>query len=204
MAILRNPKEPEELRPSRRFPGPALEQADTFEFDDPDDVPISESKFHEIQETLQAVYFDSSVPKFVRRRILEASVRATADWHAGAIETAYSSGDREWMLTAVFAMRYVRGFDNQIVEALDSPDPDIHLEAVRAAGSFAVAAAGPHVVALVQDPGDRRVAPAGRHRSRRQHPSRGGTEILADLADSEDGEGLPQPPWRRRRWLKLP
>ena len=43
--------------------------------------------------------FDSSIPKQVRRRILEASVRAPEDWHQNAIRAAYSSGDKDWMLT---------------------------------------------------------------------------------------------------------
>ena len=36
---------------------------------------------------------------------------------------AYSSEDKDWMLTAVFSMRWVRGFENQILELLKNPDP---------------------------------------------------------------------------------
>ena len=62
---------------------------------------------------------------------------------------AYSSGDEAWKLTAVFCMRFVRGFDDQILEALGSQNPDIHYEAVCAAGTWEVDAAWPHIAALV-------------------------------------------------------
>lgn len=44
------------------------------------------------------------VPKEVRRRVLEGSVRAPQDWHKDAITEAYAGNDELWKLTAVFAM----------------------------------------------------------------------------------------------------
>jgi hypothetical protein len=127
-AIVRSPEEPEQLRATAAIAlGAALEQADIDEFDDPDHVPITESTFRNIQDSFQKLYFDDGVPKEVRRRVLEASVRAPEIWHPNAIAAAYSSGDRDWMLTAVFAMRWVRGFDDRILEALKSGDSEIHL-----------------------------------------------------------------------------
>ena len=58
---------------------------------------------------------------------------------------AYSSDDEDWKLTAVFAMRSVRGFDGQILEALESENEDIHYEAVCAAGNWELEAAWSHV-----------------------------------------------------------
>ena len=55
--------------------GPALEYADTDGFDDMDYEGISEGLFNNIQDSLRKLYMDSGVPKEVRRRILEASVR---------------------------------------------------------------------------------------------------------------------------------
>src|SRR5258708_19771683 len=46
-------------------------------------------------------------------------------------------------------MRFVRGFDEQIVEELVNKNPDIHLEATLAAGSWGVEAAWPHIAALI-------------------------------------------------------
>jgi hypothetical protein len=126
-----------------------LEHADTEAFEDAEDLPISERTFHRIQEALCTLYMDASVPTDVRRRILEASVRAPQDWHRDAIRAAYSSDDDVWRLTAVFCMRSVRGFDAQILEALDSANPDIHYDAVIAAGNWEVDAAWAHVAALV-------------------------------------------------------
>jgi HEAT repeat protein len=129
--------------------GLALEYADTDGFDELEYAPISEQTFRRIQETLQKLYTDAGIPKEVRRRVLEASVRAPQDWHKAAIRDAYSSGDEDWKLTAVFCMQFVRGFDDQILESLDSKNPDIHYEAVCAAGTWEVDAAWPHIVALV-------------------------------------------------------
>jgi hypothetical protein len=135
--------------------GAVLEESDTTEFDDPvgyDEPPIVELTFRRIRTTLQKLYEDAGVPKAVRRKILEASVRSPQDWHREAIRMAYSSGDREWILTAVFAMRWVRGFDDEIMESLRNQDAEIHAEAVLAAGNWSLDAAGDHVEALVVDP----------------------------------------------------
>lgn len=189
MAILGNADEPEKLRASAAISlGPILEQADTDGFDDPDDVPISERTFRNIQNTFQRLYLDDNNPKEVRRRILEASVRAPEGWHQNAIRTAYSREDKEWMLTAVFSMRWIRGFDNQILDALKSDDPEIRCEAVCAAGSWELDAAWPDIVALLNDAGTPKpllLASIGAAPSIRPAEA---AEILIDLADSEDEE----------------
>ena len=150
LSILCNGGESDELRGRAAISlGPALEQADIEEFEDPDDVPISEQTFRRIQKTLQSLYVDADVPKTVRRRILEASVRAPQDWHPNAVRAAYSSGNDDWRLTAVFCMQYVRGFDDQILESLGSKNPDVHYHAVCAAGNWQIDAAWPHIAALL-------------------------------------------------------
>ncbi len=188
-AIIRSPDEPERLRARAAIAlGPVLEQAETDGFEDPDDVPITQRTFRNIQDSLQKLHFDKSIPKEVRRRILEASVRAPESWHQNAIRAAYSSGDKDWMLTAVFSMRWVRGFDDQILEALKSADPEIHYEAVEAAGNWGLAAAWSHIVALVHDaatPKSLLLAAIGAVASIRPAEAR---RILIDLADSDDEE----------------
>jgi hypothetical protein len=150
LSILRSSDKPEAVRGRAAISlGPVLEHADTVGFEDADDLPITERSFQRIQESMRKLYMDADVPKEVRRRILEASVRAPQDWHPHAIRAAYASGDEVWRLTAVFCMQFVRGFDEQILEALDSRNPDIHYEAVVAAGNWEVDAAWPHVAALV-------------------------------------------------------
>jgi uncharacterized protein (UPF0147 family) len=150
LAILRNSEESQEMRARAAISlGPILAYGDTEGFEDPDDVPISERHFQQIQESLRELYMDAQIPKEVRRRILEASVRAPQDWHKNAVRAAYSSGDDAWELTAVFCMRYLRGFEEQIVEELDNRNPDIQLEAVLAAGNWGVGAGWPHIAALI-------------------------------------------------------
>ena len=187
LAIVRDASEPEGLRARAAISfGPALEQANLGEFEDPDEVPITEGMFHNIQDSLQKLYLDHSTSKEVRRRILEASVRAPEAWHQDAIVQAYSSGDKKWMLTAVFAMRWVRGFDNQILAALESAVPDIHYEAVEAACNWELDAAWDHIVELLNDPDTPKpllLAAIGAAGSIR--PAEAGI-ILVDLADSED------------------
>ena len=152
LTIVCSADEPDQLRARAAISlGPVLEQAYTDGFEDPDDVPINEPTFRNIQDSMEKLYLDNNTPKEVRRRILEGSVRAPETWHQDAIKNAYSSGDKEWMLTAVFSMRWVRGFDDQILLALKSDDPEIHLEAVHAAGNWELDAAWSHVVKLIND-----------------------------------------------------
>jgi len=195
LAILRSREEPEWLRARAAISlGPVLEMADTVEldgeFDDPDAVPITERAFHNIQDALQELYGNEKTPKEVRRRILEASVRAPQDWHLSALPAAYSSGDKDWMLTALFGMGWIRGFDDQILEALESADDAIHYEAVVAAGRQQLVAAWPHVVALVEDRSTPKplllaaIEAVGNIR-----PREAGT-VLIELRDSTDDEEI--------------
>lgn len=150
LAVLRDSGEPEELRCKAAISlGPGLEYGDTMEFDDPDDIVLSEKVFHEVQEQLRDIFQDKNIPKNVRRRVLEAAVRAPADWHEGAIREAYGDNDEEWHLTAVFCMGYVDGFEDEILESLESENPDIVYEAVTAAGTWQIEEAWPFVEELI-------------------------------------------------------
>ena len=176
--------------------GPVLEQMD---LDSDDDLlgldeetlgppPISEHTFRRIQETLRVRYQDDDLPPEVRRHVLEASVRAPAEWHRDAIREAYSRKDRNWRLTAVFAMSYVRGFDAEVVAALDDPDAEIRRAAVAAAGNWEVDAAWPYVSALLtaQDT-DKALMLAAVEAAVyiRPHEAR---PLLLELSDSDDPE----------------
>ncbi len=187
LSILRSGDESESLRSRAAISlGPALEHADTEGFEDPDEVPISERTFREVCELLRELFRDASVPKDVRRRILEASVRAPQEWHHDAIRTAYASGDEDWTLTAVFGMRFVPGFEREILAALESENPDIHYEAVEAAGVWGVEAAWPHIAALVtaeETEKSVRLAAIDAVASIRPDDAE---EVLGDLLDSTD------------------
>ena len=137
LAVLQNTAESEDLRGTAAIAlGPALEYADTGGFDDMDEAMVSGPAIDNIQKTLHRLYSDAALPKNVRRRVLEAAIRSPQDWHGDAIRAAWTCKDEDWRLTAVFAMRWVRGFDKQIIEALKSDDPEIRCEAVLAAGNW--------------------------------------------------------------------
>jgi hypothetical protein len=205
LAIVSDAAEPEKLRARAAVSlGPVLEQAERREFDDPA-LPVREDIFRKIEQSLREVYLDTAVPKLVRRRILEAAVRSRKEWHAGAILTAYASDDAEWKLTAVYCMRYIRGFDRQILEALESADPKIHYEAVCAAGEWELDAAWPHLAALVTAAGASKHLRLAAIEAVSTIRPRETAALLADLADSDDKEiaeaageamSLAEGPWR--------
>lgn len=189
LAIVQNRDEQELLRGKAAIAlGPALEEADTMGFNDPDDSPISQDLFGKLQQTLREVYQDTGQPKDVRRMVLEAAVRAPQEWHREAIRSAYGSHDEEWKLTAVFCMVYVAGFEKEICEALDSDDPDIHYQAVRAAGNWEVKAAWKHVAALAtSNRTDKPLQLAAIEAAAAIHPQKA-RDLFVDLLDSDDEE----------------
>lgn len=153
LSIVGNNDEPIELRARAAISfGPALEHVDLYEFEDPEDIVLSEGIVREVQESFKKYHYDAGFPKEVRRRILEAAVRAPLDWHSAAVRAAFASGDENWQCTAVFCMQFIQGFDEQIFEALESESPDIRYEALLAAGRWELAKAWPAIARLVADP----------------------------------------------------
>jgi hypothetical protein len=187
LTIVSSAAEPDELRAKAAISlGPVLEQADIDESEDPDAVPISEETFIKIRQSLKQAYLDSALSKLLRRRILEAAVRSRQEWQTAAIRTAWESGDPEWKLTAVFCMNYVRGFDKEILEALKSADPEVQLEAVRAAGTWEVDAAWLLVARILTTPGvNKNLLLTAIEASATIRPSEAGP-LLVDLSHSED------------------
>ena len=168
--------------------GPALEETDIEGFDGDGDPSISQATFEKTKESLHELYRDTALRTEVRRRILEASVRAPQDWHAEAVRAAYANREADWRLTAVFCMRYVAGFDRQILEALDSPDQEIRREAILAAGSWSVKPAWDRVAALVRsDATDKPLRLAAIEAAAAISPSQA-IPLLDELSDSDDEE----------------
>jgi len=149
--IIEDPDAPPHVRSRAAIAcGPALEHTSTFEWDDPDDILISEETFDRMCKSLRELYMDATAPKEVRRRALEGAVRAPENWQRDAIRAAYALDDPEWKLTAVFGMIYVRGFKKEILESLENSDKQIRFEAVRAAGANEVKEAWPHIARVLQ------------------------------------------------------
>jgi hypothetical protein len=153
LSILLDDRQPEALRGQAAISlGPGLDMADVEDYDEDDpysEPPFSQKTFHEIKKTLRSIEGDDKVPKLVRRRALEAAVRAPEDWQADAIQVAYASGDSEWQTTAVFCMQYVRDFEPQILESLKSADPAILREAIVSAGASGLKSAWPEIEKLI-------------------------------------------------------
>jgi hypothetical protein len=189
-AIVAGAEEPPELRSKAAISlGPVLEETEVEGFeDDFSDPPIGEDSFRRIQETLRSVCLDERIPKSVRRSALEASVRAEEDWHEKAVREAYSKKDPDWLLTAVFCMRYVSGFDREILASLENPNPDIHYQAVCAAGARGLDRAWPHVQPLLTSPNTAKPLMLAAIEAAGSIHSAEAYEILGDLCDSEDPE----------------
>lgn len=153
LSILQDKSETNDIRCTAVISlGPALEYADTMEFDDEEDLMISEPAYEKIQQTLRRLFMDSDVHEDIRRRILEASVRAPQEWHRDAVRAAYMSDNENWRLTAVFCMSYIEGFEKQILESLDSKDPDMFYEAVCASGNMGLEKAWPYITGIISSP----------------------------------------------------
>lgn len=153
LEIVENREQPEKVRARAAISlGPVLEQSDSDGFEELDGLPITECTFRRIVDSLRRVYMDVGAPNEVRRRTLEAAVRAPQAWHHNAIRTAFASGDEAWKLTAVFCMRFVKGFDDEILEALNCTDPETHYEAVVAVGNWGTQGAWSHVDGLLTSP----------------------------------------------------
>lgn len=167
--------------------GPVLEEGDLAVLDMEDPAGLPEG-FAEIRETVNKLYRNERAPADLRRSALEASVHAPEDWHAEAVRSAYSSHDDEWTLTAVSCMKYVRGFEEEIVEALAHPNADVAYEALCAAGVWGVSGAWRHVVALVgSETTDKRLLVAAIEAVPAIRPDEA-AGVLGHLADSTDEE----------------
>jgi len=187
LAIAVDDQESDQLRGQALISmGPVLELADMEDFDDPDGMPITEESYQAIQATLFSLFQESSLPKAVRRCVLEAAVRADNDWLEQAVHNAYQSGDEEWKLTAVFCMNYLPGFKKQILESLNSDNEDIHYQAMCAAGNWGLSEAWSHVsdLALSEDT-DKELRLAAIEALATIEPGKS-QDVLADLISDDD------------------
>ena len=152
LAIVGNASEPVLLRAQAASSfGPALEASGAKEgFDGPGSgPPLTRETYHALREALGGLYRDATVPGEVRRRVLEAAVRSPQAWHDAAIREAWSAGEQDWMLTATFCMRFIKGFEGPILDALNSDCPEIRYEAVCAAGNWRLDAGWEQIAPLI-------------------------------------------------------
>lgn len=196
--ILHNGSEPEDLRATAAIAmGPGLETMyiSEDELGDGDliplindEIPFSMEMYRRIMARLGELYWDDEAPLEVRRRALETSVRAPQDWHREAVRAAYDSEDDDWRLTAVFSMEYIRGFDEQILEALESGNELIRYHAVCAAGNWEVEGAWPHITDILDGgEADRDLLLAAIKAAATIRPNEASL-FIGDYLDSDDDE----------------
>jgi hypothetical protein len=187
LSILENAGEADEVRGSAAIAlGPVLEDGDTQGFDELEVVSIAEETYRRVRQALRALFDATHVPDEVRRRVLEASVRAPERWHPEAVRTAWASADKAWKTTALFGMGFLPGFEEQILSALDGPDADLRYEAIVAAGRRAVDAAWPHIERIVASgPADKDLLLAAIDAAPGIRPE-DTPALLEDLEDSPD------------------
>jgi HEAT repeat protein len=152
------------------------------------ETPLSDAGFREVNEELRRIYHDGDQPKEVRRRALEAAVRAPRDWHRDAVATAWRSGDEEWRVTAVFAMGFLSGFADEIEEAFRSDDPILRREAIGAVGRAEVEDLVPDLLEVAADTGedgDDRIAAI---EALEELQLAEAVDVLDDLLDDDDAE----------------
>lgn len=116
-----------------------------------EDLP--QKTLDEIVDRLLQVY-RSSEPQVVRCRALESLGFSSRKEIANLIETAYHSGNQEWIASSLVAMS--RSAQNQwephIIEMLTSDVDDIRFEAVRAAGELELVKARPLLLEMLDEP----------------------------------------------------
>jgi len=142
---------PEELRARAALAiGPALETAFQGAVSDAGES-LSDPIFRKAQKALKRIYDNANESVDVRRCVFEALVRAPEDWHKAAVREAYDREGDGWQRSAVFAMRFVPGFKDEILEALESEDEEVLFNAICAAAERDVRDAWPYVEELVGD-----------------------------------------------------
>lgn len=94
----------------------------------------SRTTFARIGAALQDAWDDPTLPDPVRRCVLEAAAHAPQPWLDRAIRVALVREGEGWRATGMFCAGLMPGFEEDILEGLDDPDPQVFHEALRAAG----------------------------------------------------------------------
>jgi len=107
---------------------------------------------HQIEDDLLKVLNGSDSP-LVRRRALESLGFSSREEVPDLIRKAYKETDPQWLASALFAMG--RSADEQweesILDNLDNSNPDVQIEAVRAAGQLELKTAREALLKMLED-----------------------------------------------------
>jgi len=115
-----------------------------------DEIPAETLKVIE-EQLLCTVHGPDST--LVRRKALEALGFSSRPEVMGLIENAFASADDDWVVSALFAMGRSadRRWAGDVLRVMNSENPLIRLESVRAAGELEIKRAGPKLIELLDD-----------------------------------------------------
>lgn len=155
--------------------------------------PLSNAVYAQVLETLRRLYHDADLPKLLRRRALEASVRAPREWQRDATRAAWGSGDPEWRVTALFAMGFLGslrdgGFREEISEAFFSDDSVLRREAILAAGRGGIEDLTGPMMHLAGDPNVDREDRLAAIEALGEMAEEGASDLLSELTEDPDVE----------------
>lgn len=116
---------------------------------------LPEDLFREVEERLLSVARGSDLSK-VRRQSLESLGYSSNKAVTPLIETAYSSGNDDWLSSALFAMGRSanESWIPQVLAMLDHDLPAVRTEAARAAGELEASSSLARLLELLEDEDD--------------------------------------------------
>jgi len=113
---------------------------------------ISEKSANIVQELLINEYLKTENDS-TKQRILESLGYSSNEKVNQFISSALENDEKEWHLSALFAIsRSVNNIWGKVVlEKLTDPDPDIQIEAIKAAGELEIAAAKEQIIEFIEN-----------------------------------------------------
>ncbi len=111
---------------------------------------LPERTLHQIEDRLLAITQGSDTA-LVRRRALEALGYSSREEVNALIESAFNSGNHDWIVSALFAMGRSANPDwsERVLSMLENDAPEICYEAARAAGELEIKEAVPRLLNLL-------------------------------------------------------
>lgn len=116
---------------------------------------IPDQVLHTIEDSLLTVTRGQDAG-LVRRRALEALGFSSREEVSPLIEAAYRSGDREWLISALFAMgrSYNQIWEEKVLAMLEDDRAAVRAEAAEAAGELSLQKSAPKLLELLDDEDD--------------------------------------------------
>jgi HEAT repeat protein len=113
---------------------------------------LSEDHLRSIEDRLLEVIRDDRA-ELVRRRALESIGYSSRAEVPSLIETAFTSGDKEWVAAALLAMGRSADdrWEGSVLSMLDDRQPALRAEAARAAGELEIFEATHQLIELIED-----------------------------------------------------